>query len=262
MRNIYRATFDQIHASEQLREEVRKLTLGEKRPKHWISRKGIAAALIVLLVGTACTAAICRVEILPIEPEEMWTDAPVSFQVSGEVERTPWESFSREVRDMVQERIEARKPVFGRHFSTWSEAEEYLGVDVPGLEAPTSVSFVMENGTVTEVKLDGDLDEGNLEYITLSLEASLYTEAFEGKMGDEYYFSGMDDSPEQIDLLEEEYSLQNGNIAKIVISSMENGGLIAGFLARDHVLYTVSAIYLTGKQEQAETIVKELLEAL
>ena len=56
MRNIYRETFDQIHASEQLRKEVMEMTKQEPTAtaKRRIPKTAlIAAALVVALAGTA-----------------------------------------------------------------------------------------------------------------------------------------------------------------------------------------------------------------
>ena len=60
MRNIYRETFDQIHASEQLREEVLKMTKQEHitTVKRRIPKTAlIAAALALVLAGTALAVA-------------------------------------------------------------------------------------------------------------------------------------------------------------------------------------------------------------
>lgn len=60
MRNIYRETFDQIRASEQLREEVRKMTKQEHitTVKRRIPKTAlIAAALALVLAGTALAVA-------------------------------------------------------------------------------------------------------------------------------------------------------------------------------------------------------------
>ena len=54
MQNIYRETFEQIHASEQLRKEVANVPKQEKAAlRHRISKAGlIAAALALALAGT------------------------------------------------------------------------------------------------------------------------------------------------------------------------------------------------------------------
>ena len=54
MQNIYRETFEQIHASEQLRKEVANVPKQEKAAfRHHISKAGlIAAALALALAGT------------------------------------------------------------------------------------------------------------------------------------------------------------------------------------------------------------------
>lgn len=60
MRNIYRETFDQIHASEQLRKEVMEMTKQEPTAtaKRRIPKTAlIAAALVVALAGTALAVA-------------------------------------------------------------------------------------------------------------------------------------------------------------------------------------------------------------
>lgn len=60
MRNIYRETFDQIHASEQLREEVLRMTKQEHitTVKRRIPKTAlIAAALALVLAGTALAVA-------------------------------------------------------------------------------------------------------------------------------------------------------------------------------------------------------------
>ena len=60
MRNIYRETFDQIHASERLREEVMEVTKQERMTtaKRRVPKAAcIAAALVVTLAGTALAVA-------------------------------------------------------------------------------------------------------------------------------------------------------------------------------------------------------------
>ena len=59
MRNIYRETFDQIHASETLRKEVLEMT---KQQQSTVRRRRIpngaliAAALVLVLAGTTLAA--------------------------------------------------------------------------------------------------------------------------------------------------------------------------------------------------------------
>ena len=59
MQNIYRETFEQIHASEQLRKEVANVPKQEKAAfRHHISKAGlIAAALALALAGTVLAVA-------------------------------------------------------------------------------------------------------------------------------------------------------------------------------------------------------------
>lgn len=59
MRNIYRETFDQIHASEQLREEVANMTKQKRTaPRHRISKVGLIAAVLLVVLGGTTLAAV------------------------------------------------------------------------------------------------------------------------------------------------------------------------------------------------------------
>ena len=56
MQNIYRETFEQIHASEQLRKEVANVPKQEKAAfRHRISKAGLIAAALAL-AGTVLAA--------------------------------------------------------------------------------------------------------------------------------------------------------------------------------------------------------------
>ena len=70
MQNIYRETFEQIHASEQLRKEVANVPKQEKAAfRHRISKAGlIAAALALALAGT----------VLAVASPTLWPSIPLT----------------------------------------------------------------------------------------------------------------------------------------------------------------------------------------
>lgn len=268
MEKRYRETFGEIHAPERLRAAVLGLPAEAKRPassRRRSRRTMTVAAVLAALAVTACAAAVCRVEILPVEGEEWDPDAEVSFQVSGDVRRMELSEFSQAVRDEVRERIEEGGWGREHRFDTWAEAGEYLGVELSG---PTGMmvdaSLVVKEGRFIEVRLWGDVDGedyGVEEGTSLWLDASLYTEDWAGPLGDQYYIHDAEGAPES-ELTETEYPLPGGESARIVTITDRFGGSVYGFLARDNVLYTAYSLYLTGRQELAEELVRALLADL
>ena len=70
MRNIYRETFEQVRAPEDLWREIREIPAREQRPvrRRRVSGGALAAVLILALTGTAL-AAVYHVEIRNFTPE-------------------------------------------------------------------------------------------------------------------------------------------------------------------------------------------------
>ena len=64
MNDLYRKTFDEIHASDALRQEVLNMTKQERAmAKRQIPRMVLIAAIVVLaLAGTALAAAIAGIQ--------------------------------------------------------------------------------------------------------------------------------------------------------------------------------------------------------
>ena len=268
MEKRYRETFGEIHAPERLRAAVLGLPAEAERPassRRRSRRTMTAAAVLAALAVTACAAAVCRVEILPVEGEKWDPDAEVSFQVSGDVRRMELSEFSQAVRDEVRERIEEGGWGREHRFDTWAEAGEYLGVELSGpADMMVDVSLVVKEGRFIEVRLRGDVDGedyGVEEGTSLWLDASLYTEDWAGPLGDQYYIHDAEGDPES-ELTETEYPLPGGESARIVTITDRFGGSVYGFLARDNVLYTAYSLYLTGRQELAEELVRALLADL
>lgn len=224
----------------------------------WRRPAVIAACAALLLAGTA-VAVFCGVEIRMLDaadPEtytssgKLTAEADAVFQVAGQVEDTPVEAFS----DQLLEDAAAGERY--RSFDTWEEAVDYVGVEVSGPAGETSVALTLEDGQVAEVSLSAggrsagfDVEEG----LTVSYQASLYTEHCTEDRGDRYFFRDLAGG----ELKYAAVSLNSGETAQTVCHEWEGyGGMVCGFLARGQALYSVNVLHLPGQAELArETLV-------
>lgn len=224
----------------------------------WRRPAVIAACAALLLAGTA-VAVFCGVEIRMLDaadPEtyassgKLTAEADAVFQVAGQVEDTPVEAFS----DQLLEDAAAGERY--RSFDTWEEAMAYAGVEVSGPAGQTDVTLTLENGRLAEVSLSAggrsagfDVEEG----LTVSYQASLYTEHCTEDRGDRYFFRDLAGG----ELKYAAVSLNSGETAQTVCHEWEGyGGMVCGFLARGQALYSVNVLHLPGQAELArETLV-------
>lgn len=224
----------------------------------WRRPAVIAACAALLLAGTA-VAVFCGVEIRMLDaadPEtyassgKLTAEADAVFQVAGQVEDTPVEAFS----DQLLEDAAAGERY--RSFDTWEEAMAYAGVEVSGPAGQTDVTLTLENGRLAEVSLSAggrsagfDVEEG----LTVSYQASLYTEHCTEDRGDRYFFRDLAGG----ELKYAAVSLNSGETAQTVCHEWEGyGGMVCGYLARGQALYSVNVLHLPGQAELArETLV-------
>lgn len=224
----------------------------------WRRPAVIAACAALLLAGTA-VAVFCGVEIRMLDaadPEtyassgKLTAEADAVFQVAGQVEDTPVEAFSDQLLE------DAAAGARYRSFDTWEEAMAYAGVEVSGPAGQTDVTLTLENGRLAEVSLSAggrsagfDVEEG----LTVSYQASLYTEHCTEDRGDRYFFRDLAGG----ELKYAAVSLNSGETAQTVCHEWEGyGGMVCGFLARGQALYSVNVLHLPGQAELArETLV-------
>lgn len=283
METKYREMFDQVRASERLRKEVMEMTKQEKTaPKRRIPRAGlIAAALALALAGTAIAAAY-RVHIQNFTPEQLAEEgADDGYAVLTDVEPTPLEDFSQEAREaaadaerpwgQVVRAPEDRSPgtkrfSWSQDFETWEEAEEFLGIQVPGIEGATRLSLFARDGELVRAYLDVDVEKTQMQEpadgINLDVQAALYTEAYlENPEDDVYFFHAGPDS----DVKSREISirLSGGEEATVITSFWDDGGgAVFGFLVRENIRYEVQALCLAGEEEAALKEVESILRDL
>lgn len=230
----------------------------------WRRPAVIAACAALLLAGTA-VAVFCGVEIRMLDaadPEtyvmsrgKMAAGADAVFQVAGQVEDTPVEAFSDQ---LLEDTAAVAKDPYRRYhtFDSWEEAVDYVGVEVSGPAGQTDVTLTLENGRLAEVSLSAggrsagfDVEEG----LTVSYQASLYTEHCTEDRGDRYFFRDLAGG----ELKYAAVSLNSGETAQTVCHEWEGyGGMVCGFLARGQALYSVNVLHLPGQAELArETLV-------
>lgn len=230
----------------------------------WRRPAVIAACAALLLAGTA-VAVFCGVEIRMLDaadPEtyassgKLTAEADAVFQVAGQVEDTPVEAFS----DQLLEDAAAGERY--RSFDTWEEAMAYAGVEASGPAGQTDVTLTLENGRLAEVSLSAggrsagfDVEEG----LTVSYQASLYTEHCTEDRGDRYFFRDLAGG----ELKYAAVSLNSGETAQTVCHEWEGyGGMVCGFLARGQALYSVNVLHLPGQAELARETLETILNGI
>lgn len=238
----------------------------------WRRPAVIAACAALLLAGTA-VAVFCGVEIRMLDaadPEtyvmsrgKMAAGADAVFQVAGQVEDTPVEAFSDQ---LLEDTAAVAKDPYRRYrtFDTWEEAVDYVGVEVSGPAGETSVALTLEDGQVAEVSLSAggrsagfDVEEG----LTVSYQASLYTEHCTEDRGDRYFLRNTVEG--EVEQTQETVSLNSGETAPIISQEVEGyGGMVCGFLARGQALYSVNVLHLPGQAELARETLETILNGI
>lgn len=236
----------------------------------WRRPAVIAACAALLLAGTA-VAVFCGVEIrmLDAADPETYTSsrgtvpsgADAVFQVAGQVEDTPLEAFSDQ---LLEDAAAAAEDPYRRYctFDTWEEAVDYVGVEVSGPAGETSVALTLEDGQVAEVSLSAggrsagfDVEGG----LTVSYQASLYTEHCTEDRGDRYFFRDLAGG----ELKYAAVSLNSGETAQTVCHEWEGyGGMVCGFFARGQALYSVNILHLPGQAELARETLETILNGI
>lgn len=137
----YKETFDGVHASQRLKEEV----LNMKREGNGTKRRRIpaaalvAAVLVVVLAGTA--VAIEYLGCVTIVPMDQVMDerAPDTYAIYGNCDRIPVESLSDEVLAFAAETgTQDGMIMAAKDFASFAECELFLGLELadnPELEA-------------------------------------------------------------------------------------------------------------------------------
>lgn len=143
MKNLYWRTFDEIHASQHLKEEVRNIgSQGEKAKKRPGGRRCgkwllTAACVCILLSAGALAVEILRGSGVSVRSIRSSWGEP-GYQTTWEVERIPADDFSDEVKAALERLRQAFENADGQvpydwesYHAAWLEAEEYLGVPLP-----------------------------------------------------------------------------------------------------------------------------------
>lgn len=120
----YKETFDGVHASQRLKAEVLNMKREENATKRRRIPAALAAALVLVLAGTAVAALEYRgrVSIAPIEDSY-----ENGYILQGDIPSIPAQRLSREVLDCA---AQAGKESDTWTFDSWSEAETFLGLKV------------------------------------------------------------------------------------------------------------------------------------
>lgn len=235
-----------------------------RRPK-WRRYLPVAACLCLLLAGTA-VAVLHSVEIriLDVEHLEDYQDADPTmesiqngsadqaYQAAVQVEITPLESLSQQVRE------DAAAGRRSHEFDSWAAATEYLGIDLPGPEGPTDLYFKVEEGQISEIKLSVHKKYEEEWGAGIGVTAYLYTEYYSGEPGQFVLFYG-----DFEDAQAEEISLSNGDTAQLVPVFSSNGsGTVTGYLSRGQGFYAVSAVCQEEYEQQVTEEVVRLLNGI
>ena len=261
MRNIYRETFEQVRAPEDLWREIREIPAREQRPvrRRRVSGGVLAAGLILALTGTAL-AAVYHVEIRNFTPEQLAeTGADHAYKVLTDVERTPLEAFSQEALDAAA----GAERFWEREFDTWAEAEDFLGIQVPGVEAPAALWLKTRDGELTEAELRAyPLPlQTPTDRLNIGVRATLYTENYVEEPGDNTfrYYGLPDEELEREDL---RYQLPDGEEAVMVSTWDDDSGGVDAFLVRGNIRYWVCATYVLYERETVLEEVEFILQNL
>ena len=261
MRNIYRKTFEQVRAPEDLWREIREIPAREQRPvrRRRVSGGVLAAVLILALTGTAL-AAVYHVEIRNFTPEQLAeTGADHAYKVLTDVERTPLEAFSQEALDAAA----GAERFWEQKFDTWAEAEDFLGTRVPGVEAPAALWLKTRDGELTEAELRAyPLPlQTPTDRLNIGVRATLYTENYVEEPGDNTfrYYGLPDEELEREDL---RYQLPDGEEAVMVSTWDDDSGGVDAFLVRGNIRYWVSATYVLYDRETVLEEVEFILQNL
>ena len=156
MREKYKETFDGVHASQRLKTEV----LNVKREENGTKKRRIPAALVaaILVIALAGTAVamelISRVQIQMVDPseaDELGVDEfDVGYIAHTELAPLPLEALSEKAR----ERAAGVTEYADWAFDSWSEAAEFLGLDL----AENSALAKLQKSVVTIPLPDGTDD--------------------------------------------------------------------------------------------------------
>lgn len=144
MKNLYWRTFDEIRASEHLRQEVWSIRSQGQRTGEYPKRRRCGKWILT----AACVCILLSVGVLAVElirgsgvsvqnVKSGWGET--GYQTTWEVERISADAFSDEVKAALEQlRQEFENTDDQVHFygwesyhSTWQEAEQYLGVPLP-----------------------------------------------------------------------------------------------------------------------------------
>lgn len=263
MRNIYRETFEQVRAPEDLWREIREIPAREQRPvrRRRVSGGVLAAVLILALTGTAL-AAVYHVEIRNFTPEQLAeTGADHAYKVLTDVERTPLEAFSQEALDAAA----GAERFWEREFDTWAEAEDFLGTRVPGVEAPAALQLKTRNGELAEAELRSyPLPlQTPTDRLNIGVRATLYTENYVEEPGDNtFLYYGLPDPNYSMEREDLRYQLPDGEEAVMVSTWDDDSGGVDAFLVRGNIRYWVYATYVLYDRETVLEEVEFILQNL
>ena len=132
MREKYKETFDDVHASQRLKAEVLNMKREENiTKKRRVPAALVAAVLVIALAGTALAAElISRVQIQMVDPSEAdelgVNEFDVGYLAHAELVPLPLEALSEEARERAAGVAEYEDWAF----DSWSEAAEFFGLNL------------------------------------------------------------------------------------------------------------------------------------
>lgn len=120
MRKAYRELFDEVHASERLRTEVRNIMKNttNRNTTRRIPAAALLAAVLVIALGGTALAYLSRVTVTPYGD---------GYSIQAETGNIPLTSLSENV---LQRAANADRRADILPFQSWDEAEAYLGLEI------------------------------------------------------------------------------------------------------------------------------------
>lgn len=277
MNRKYRETFAQVRASDRLRAEVMDMTELERRPpKRGVPRAAlIAAVLALVLAGTAIAAETLewlKVDSVDGSREDFFNEP--TYHVRGGRGFVPLESLSPEIRERTAQAEASNGDKDAYTFGTWSEMEEFLGLELadnPRLEqmdqrknkvtltgCPSiSGNCIMQIGYLASTPYDifvlsSCKSEDGSQFDVMAV---LYTEAFLADPQQDpdtlgYYI------PEGDGTEVEEYLTPGGLAVTIVTDAGDS--VIAAYFEKNDARFRIS---LTVNTDEAMALMKGVLDA-
>lgn len=260
----YREMFDGVHASGRLRAEVMNIKGAENagvQPGRIIPAAAlIAAALVVLLAGTAFAAVIERLNMYVFSNEE-----EAGYTVTGGITKYPLSAFSPELLEASGNRGHLAV-VEDIRFDTWDELCAFLGPDIPCVRPGNGESwtgsyhvYLFHTGSdrLWGVEI---YSSQTTDPVLAQIGIYIRTENWTGAAA-EFGLHGLpEDCYSQLD----SYRMANGLTAEVVQytgSEEHPHAYCEGYFMKDGIIYSVTAYGTASTQEDTLSRLYAVLDA-